>query len=334
MIRRILVPVDGTPFGEYAIPYAVALATRACATIELVHVHVPVLPEPGPAISPFAARAPDYGWIGGQHALDRAAEWLEVRARALHATTGLEVVARTVRGRPGEALCEEIAALRADLVVMATHARGGLKRARLGSIADLVVRHAAAPVLLVHPPDETASPPLQPTFRRILIPLDGSRFSEQILPHARELSRLTGAQPLLLHVVVPFPPASRRGSLRDAETVEEQRRCGTEYLGDIARGLMARTGPVATLTCIDRRTPVAILEVANDPAIDVIALATHGRGGASRLLFGSTSDEVVRHTTKPVLLYRPHAADLLRDVFSVYGEQTATGEAPAEISLR
>lgn len=335
MIRRILVPLDGTAFSEYAIPFAVALARRAPATLELVHVHVPKLHDGAAAVTPFSyENAPDYAVIEDDEEFDGEVAWLEARAHALRAETGLPVVAYTVTGDPGETLCEEVAALSADLVVMATHARGGIERVRLGSIADIVVRHATAPVLLVHPPNGEATPPVDPQFRRMLIPLDGSTFSEQVLIHARDLARVTGAQPWLLHVVSPFPPASRRGSLSEAGAIERQHQTGEEYLASIAHAISPVTGAVLTTTVVDRRPAAAICDAASDPNVDIIAIATHGRGGISRWLLGSTGDEVMRSTHKPVLLFRPRVNDLLRDVFEVYGTRT-DGESTAEgISLR
>ena len=228
MIHRILVPLDGTAFGEYALSYAVPLARRAHAAIALVHVRPDFAPEPDP-------------------------HWLERRAHSLRLTGRVAVLARTIQGSIAEALCEEVAGLKTDLVVMATHARTGLSRARLGSVGDVLVRQAAAPVLLVQPPDETATPPYDPAFKRILIALDGSAFARQILPHAREFARVSGAA-------------------------------------------LAFVRAVAT---------DAIIEAAGAHGADVIAVATHGRGGVSRLLVGSTADALVRSTNIPVLLFRP-----------------------------
>lgn len=321
MIRRIVVPLDGTAFGEYAIPWAVAIARQARATIELVHVHVPHQHDHMSSITPFAyEHAPDYDLVDDDEELDAEMQWLIRRAQELRAETGLPILARTVRGRVGEALCEECAALAADLVVMATHARGGFERVRLGSVGDTIVRQVSAPVLLIRPPDAEATPPTKPAFRRILVPLDGSAFSEQVLPHVRELARSTGAQPWLLHVVSPNLGASRRGSRNEEGTIEKRFRAGESYLEGVAAALGETTEPVLTTTLVDRLPAAAIKEAASDAQVDMIAIATHGRGGISRLLLGSTGDEVVRNAGKPVLLYRPRVSDELRDVFDVYGE--------------
>jgi len=312
MIRRILVPLDGTAFSESAIPWAVAIARHADATLELVHVHVPKLHDVPAAVTPYAYQhAPDYSVIADDEAFDAEASWLEERASKLRDSTGLPVAASTVVGHPAETLCEEVAALGVDLVVMATHARAGFERYRFPAVAELLVRHAAAPVLLIPPAEGTGTERLPVRFRRMLIPLDGSAFSEQILPAARTLSLLTGAQPWLLHVVRPYSPPTRNDD--NGYPLN-----GDDYLATIAHSLTPVTGTATTTTMVDQRPADAICEAACDPDVDLIAMATHGRGGLSRVVLGSTGDEVVRNTDKPVLLYRPRVADALRNVFDPY----------------
>jgi len=312
MIRCILVPLDGTPFSESAIPWAVAIARSANAALELVHVHVPKLHDVPAAVTPYAYQhAPDYSVIADDEEFDAEASWLENRAFELRARTGLAVSASTVVGHPAETLCEEVVALGADLVVMATHARAGFERYRFPAVADLLVRHASAPVLLIPPAEGTDTERLPVQFRRMLVPLDGSAFSEQILPAVRSFGQLTGAQPWLLHVVTPYSPTTRTDD--DGYALN-----GDEYLATIAHSLTPVTGPVTTTTMVDRRPADAICEAASEPEVDLIAMATHGRGGMSRVLLGSTGDEVVRSTSKPVLLFRPRVTDALRDAFDPY----------------
>lgn len=244
MFRRIFVPLDGTPFSEFALPPAAALARRTSAAIDLVHVHVV-----GPQESLMDCAA---SWGCAADGADtRAARWLEGRAVALRREAVVPVNAHSVCGNVVEVLCEEIAALGADLVIMATHARHGLERARLGSVGDAIVRLAAAPVLLVQPAHARS---LQSEVRRILAAHDGSAFSRQIVPHARALACATGAGLSL------FRASDAREILARAEQLDA----------------------------------------------DVIALATHGHGGVTRMLLGSMADEIVGSTTRAVLLVRPH----------------------------
>lgn len=265
MLRRIFVPLDGSSFSELALPTAAALARRTGATIDLVHVHV-VGPHESLvdcAVSWECSAEADLvaDDVGG------GAQWLEQRAEALRMEAVVPVHTHAACGAVVEVLCEEIAGLRADLVIMATHARRGLERARLGSVADVIVRLAAAPVLLVQAGLARAGQ--QPLVQRILVVHDGSPFSQQIVPHARALACGTGARLILL----------RARSAQD------------------------------------------ILNRADRLEADVIALATHGRGGLTRLLLGSTADEIVRSTTRPVLLVRPRRGGRPLDAYARVGTE-------------
>ncbi|HEY0606257.1 MAG TPA: universal stress protein, partial [Herpetosiphonaceae bacterium] len=193
MIRSILVPLDGSAFGEAALPTAQALAEHMGATLHLAHVHVPLFS----------------GYVDGVAILD---EELDAADRAqehayLHAvaqrlvTAGTPAPSRTILDGPVAATLTAYAtAINADLVVMTTHGRGGFARFWLGSVADSFVRHSHVPVLLLHPSGSPAAPqPIAPhPLRKICITLDGSPLAEQILAPALALGAGNAAEYTLL----------------------------------------------------------------------------------------------------------------------------------------
>lgn len=308
MYDRIAVPIDGTPFGNYALRFAAAIANRTGASLRLIHVHVPRHVEHGLfGVATFRHRV----MTGADPETDRRvfeAERLslEEKAREVALETGLEVSSHIISGRVGDALDHETEAWDADLIVMATHARVGLERIRYGSIADQVVRHAKMPVLLVRPPDTTLSRPVSTSFRHILVTLDGSHFSEQALPAAAAMASLFDAKLTLVHV--ESPPGDRLfvGDL-SAETAMMQQYGSAcrRYLEDVVtRGGEILEG-VNLEPIVGRFPTVALLEAVVRLEADLICMATHGRGGLSRALVGSTANEILSNTWMPVLLHRP-----------------------------
>ncbi len=322
MYQRIIVPLDTSRFSTHAIRYAVAIADRTQGTIELVRVHIP---EPTVADAEGLYQFTPYQFEGVAN-LERALEHeqtrqdaldLAERAQALAGQTGHTVTSRLLHGRIATALEEEAESFHADIFVMASHTRSGLDRIRFGSVGDALVRQATVPVLLVHPDqdvDPTMSPP---AFRRVLAPLDGSPFSDQILVPAVDLARAFGAELWLLHVE---PPPS------DAEPDRDGRLAGVQALEAAARRCAAEFDPPHLEVVTGEHPASGILAAAQRVGADAIAMATHGRSGLSRWIAGSTADEVLRRTRMPVLLHRPapHEAPIRgRSAIATYGHPHA-----------
>jgi nucleotide-binding universal stress UspA family protein len=301
MYRSILVPLDRSPFGEYALPFACAIARRCAATLQLVHVHTPAV-----SLSMDSERVID-------PALDaqcRAREWAYLNDLAQHLAAAWEisVTAKLIEGVPvANALHDHAIAISADLVVMTTHGYGLLSRTWLGSVADSFVRHASMPVLLVRPGAGEPSQAVEPVFQHVLIPLDGSALAEQILPFATALGDPLVTSFTLLQVVAPVvlgyaPYASAVGL--DERILDETQAEARAYLEQIAGHLRAQGAQVRTVVVVGEPV-LAILDYASDHRADLIALETQGRSGLARLLLGSVADKVVRGAGTPVLLHRP-----------------------------
>lgn len=193
MYRCILVPVDGTAFGEHALPYAVTVARRLGATLHLVHVHVPMVPPAG-----VEALALPGGW--DEIVKDHEREYMEGLAERL-VSRGVRVHEHVLDGPVAETMEEYAAECGAGLVVMSTHAHAGLRRLWHHGVADHLVRHVHVPSLLVRPEDEDTPPDLtvEPAFEHILVPLEeDDEHAAHVLAHAAALGRSFGARYTLL----------------------------------------------------------------------------------------------------------------------------------------
>jgi len=140
--------------------------------------------------------------------------------------------------------------------------------------------------------------------KRVLVALDGSTSSEAMLRFVLEIAAPLDMTVLLLRVVEPLTPGMApdvyMGPLED---VEGRRRDAEEYLAPIAAALRARG--VDTAWTVRRGRPEdEILAAAEESAVDMIAMATHGRTGVGRLLFGSVAEAVLRRAAVPVFLMR------------------------------
>jgi nucleotide-binding universal stress UspA family protein len=315
-----MVPLDGTRFAEAALPMAIHLARRDGVPVQLVTVWEPVLPLYDAA-----------GWLE-QWEREKHAErhrYLAEMAKRVAQASGQPVSVQYQRGRPGEVLPPLAGLNGLDLVVMATHARGPIARATLGSVADEMVRKGSAPVLLVRPEaaeheHEVEVASANPV-RRILVPLDGSELAERALQE----SVLTGNgdvdEVTILRVLdFPLTPSERATTRIDGRIVRAEKAAAEEYLARVASQLSSWNARVIA-RALEAASPwTGIVDYASTNRIDLIAMTTHGRGGAARLLLGSIANRVVRTSGVPVLLFHPEkAASPWHDIERLAGQVTA-----------
>lgn len=307
MYNAILVPLDGSPVGEQALPLACRIAQQAGATLHLVHVHTlgDIVSIEGMPVIDDQLRS-----LGRDH--ERT--YLERMRTRLTLNSPLTIVCANpdCDETVAHTLTQYSAAHRNDLVVMTTHGRSGAARFWLGSVADVLLRTSTIPLLLVDAHDgEPAALPAAGS--QILIPLDGSVLAEQVVEPALALGDPMGAAYLLVQVVQPtmfYGPVPYAEPVDlDYEGTQRRHAEAQRYLDSVAQRLQAAGARVTTLALIAEHPAQAILDVAQQQAPALIALATHGRSGLRRAFLGSIADKVVRGATIPVLVYRPPEHD-------------------------
>lgn len=290
MTKELLVPLDGSPLADAAVPHAIALAQRLGARVRLLHAHDP----------------------GADSAVARCTRvWLEHRASAA-TTPGVPVVADFRTGRPDETIMACAEERQARLIVFTTHGSRGWAPRWLGSVAQGVMHGAPCPVLALS--EAAAARP--PGARRILVLLDGSEASARVIPDAVELARALDADVELFQVVAPpwlgeviFGPA---GAERDRFGIDAAAAEAKRRLDRVATELR-QSGLVVSTTVSIHLNPVrAILQRIDESDADMIAAATFSRG-AGRLVFGSIADTVMRTGGRPTLI-RPATSSIPKEL--------------------
>jgi nucleotide-binding universal stress UspA family protein len=297
-LKSILVPLDGSPLAEQAIPLAQAIAERSGGKLRLVLVHDQVLMEPGP----------DHTRI--ELAMQKAdREYLKSVTARLRERLGRSVSSAVLKGLPVvQTLATHIRELGVDLVVMTSHGRGGLRRAWFGSVADQLIRTAEAPILIVRPSEADATQTfISPS--EIMVPLDGSPLAEAVLEPVAALARLWDAEISLVQVVRPIiltsdPPLPFPTGYSDEET-EIRREVAQDYVRDIAERLRESGVKASGVAVIGASVARTLLDLADPDRVSIVAVATHGLGGLRRLVLGSVADKLVRGADVPVLVVRP-----------------------------
>jgi len=280
--HRLLVPLDGSPASEAALPVAAAIARRTGASVLLVHIREEIDAAVKLAESYPSTLRDD----------PRLADVPELRADALD-------------GPVQETLLAHADTVHADLIVMTSRGRGGITRALFGSVTDAIVRRAEVPVLVVRPEAGAAPAPGEPPFRRILLPQDGSEFAESIVPYVVALAGTEDVHYLVLRVRPALLPDGR---IEPGPMLPSPSHTAWDaHLASIAARVAGR-GVLVSERSVTHAVPAdVIVEMAATESVDLIALTTRGAGGADRMIFGSVADEVVRRAPCSTLVLRPPA---------------------------
>ena len=299
-ITRILSPLDFSETSAHAVELATHVAGWYESRITALHVATPlVTPYPGlPAVDPHTD--PLLGEPGRRRMCEDMLEaFREARA------AGTRVNAMVNVGQPAREILECAATLPADLIVMGTHGHSGFEHLLLGSVTEKVLRKATCPVLTVPPRAGDASPP----FKHVLCAVDFSPSSLRGLDFAFSMAEEADAAITIVHVLEwpweePPAPAFDTLPIEQAFSLAAYRR---ERECDAERRLATLVPEGAANWCtpgtkVRHGKPyVQILDVAAEEHADLIVIGVHGRSAMDVALFGSTTAQIVRRATCPVL---------------------------------
>jgi nucleotide-binding universal stress UspA family protein len=299
MYNVIMVPTDGSGFDREAIRVALRLAEKSEAKVRLVRVLAVgslfgmAAAAEGTAIAAEVVRSER----------DRALSELYALAAECRTTANADITVDLLAGPVADVLEDYAKHHEVDLIVISTHGRSGISRMSLGSVTDSLIRHTSIPVLVVKPPTSYLNPRAGDEFKRVVVPLDGSTLAEQILPRVTQLASLDEAEITLLHILTTqsYP---ENGADPDA-TWWDKKSPAQEYLFRIAKKLRRSGALVRTDIVVSENVADAIGEFAARDSADLIAIATHGRGGVARMLRGSVADAVMHSGKASMLVFKP-----------------------------
>ena len=297
MLKRILIPLDGSNLAEMVMPGALYLAEQLQATLILFHVVEKAAPNA----------------VHGQHHLQDVAEakaYLN-RFASRFTSTGVSIsqnvhevqeagVAQTIRDHSDE--------LQADLIVLCAHGNGGLRDMIFGSIAQQVIRQGTVPVLFIRP--DTVKESGEQPIRQILLPLDGSKSHESAIPVAVFLAAKCEAKIRLLTVI----PTAETLPVREAITGRVSPRMTSialdisvqqakEYLQKVSQDISAQGVPVSGVI-LRGDVLTKLIEAITVEGSDLVIMATHGHTAIDAHWEGSLTPGFLPKTPVPVILVR------------------------------
>jgi nucleotide-binding universal stress UspA family protein len=315
MFKRILVPLDGSDRAEQAIPVAARIARASGGTVILVQ--ATASPVDSRAEKKLLAEAYSENVIEEVKAL--AINYLD-NARRMAELVGVQTETRVVFGDVASSILAAVETLEVDLIVMCSHGYSGFKHWALGSIAHKIVAHSPVPVLALR----DGGPTLATRSVSVLVALDGSPLAESVLAPVVQLAiALAPSMHITLHLVrVVDLPATYGYSKFAANAFVDQLREDAKgeaeaYLAAVAQRLVddedaARDLTVMTSIAINPDIAEALVQMTEQVLhaggrFDLVAMATHGRGGLQRWVMGSVTERVLHATRLPMLVV--HSAE-------------------------
>jgi nucleotide-binding universal stress UspA family protein len=301
MYKVIMAPTEGLDTERHAISVATRLAQRFDAELRLVRVQTApiVLDTPG---NPVNLAAVQEALRDTRLARRRKLEALGAECRALGE---IRVITALEDGAVTSTLGDYARRFNVDLIVMSSHARGGVSRIALGSVADYLIRQADIPVLIVKRRVTQLGGSPGETFNRIVVPLDGSASAKQILPQVAALASRLNATVSLLHVLTPVTYSQKQIMQSGLPWWDTDIAIADEYLTRAGSYLSEVGVPVSKDVVLSENVPSAILDYASRSRADLIAIASSGAGGIGRFVFGSVADEVTRKSQTSILVFHP-----------------------------
>ncbi len=320
MHKVIMAPTEGAESEIVAISVAAKLAQRFDADLHLVAAEAPPLGIETVPRPPVLA-------ITEQTLMDeRLARLrkLEALGNEYAALDNIRVTTALEDGPVTRTLAEYATKHNVDLIVMSSHSRGGLKRITLGSVTDYLIRNTNIPVLVVRPRTSAIGATPEYALSRIVVPLDGSELAEQVLPEVAALASRFGSTVNLIHVLTPVTYSQREIMQPGLPWWDADIAIARTYLDDVASELTGQGLTVSKDVVLSDHIATAIRDYAVRARADVIALATRGKGGVSRLVFGGVADEITR--TSPTSLLVVHPKQPVADDASGQSESRALAE--------
>ncbi len=277
MYKKIVVPLDGSPLAEVALPYAEEVAGKMDSEIILLTVVASEEAEEYRSHYHYLGKMEDIT----QRQVDK---YLNVQGN-----DGITVGTATRVGNPAEGILDYVNNGALNLIVMATHGHSGISRWAVGSVADKVVRGTSRqPLLLIRAKGAHPDVRAKRILKKALVPLDGSAESEAVIPFIGELAFSLEMELTLLRVI---PKTNSLLSI-----TEEYLQNWTKQLEekDITVKYEVRVGSPAD----------CIIDLADELASDMVAMSTRGQNAINLWPLGSVAQKVLLGGNTPLLLIR------------------------------
>jgi nucleotide-binding universal stress UspA family protein len=297
MFNNILVPLDGSLIAECALSHAIAIASAFDAKLILLR----VLDK-----NQAGEKAQLFDLVNWQINKAGAKQYLEKTGARLTGS-GLQIQPAVLEGLVAESITEFAQRQGMKLIVLSSHGRSGLSQWGISSVTQKIIFSAPTSVLIIRAHQPATRELIEQQYKRIMVPLDGSRRAENVLPMVTHLARKYQSRIHMVHVV-KTPEMARQMPLarEDVELseriVSRNREEAIRYL-DLVRQHSPLDGiDIQTHLLTSDNAAAALHELVDKESIDMVVLSAHGYSGYNQWPYGSMVNNFVLYSKVPLLV--------------------------------
>ena len=297
MLDPILVPLDGSLLAECVLPHARAIAQAFNSRVMLLR---------GLDRNQAAEKAQLFDLLNWQINKTGAKLYLEKASTRLQ-KSGLRVEATVLEGLVAESITDFAQSQGMKLIILSSHGRCGLSQWGISSVTQKIIFSAPTSLLIIRAHQPTASDLDEHLYTRIMVPLDGSRRAENVLPMVTALARFHHSRIHLVHVVRAPEMARQMPLVREDvdlsnRVIARNREEAVRYLDQVRQHSSLEGIDVETHLLSGDSAASALHEFADQERIDLVALSAHGYSGNNRWPYGSMVDNFILYSKVPLII--------------------------------
>ncbi len=316
MLEHILLPLDGSTLAESVLPHAIALTAAFKSKLTLLRV---VYAEPQNnqrgIVNP----------IDWQIRKSEAEAYLQsVQSRLSDIEIDSDI--RILEGKPADQIVEFANNEKVDLVLLTSHGKSGPSAWNINSTVQKVLLRTFSPVMLIRAYMQKTTELQGLSYERLLIPLDGSKRAECILPMAKAICKAHGSKVFLIHIIEE-PKLPRQTPLSEdvITLVDTLRMVNTEEAEKYLKGVEQQFEDIQVESIIEssEKPTVTMHDIVDRENIDLVLMSAHGYSGENRWPYGKFALNFIVYGTTPLFIVQDLSRDELeKSIAEKYAEQT------------
>jgi len=316
MFEHILLPLDGSALAERVIPHAAALAKAFDSRLTLLRVvHRKKKGNQQGMINP----------IDWQMRKSEAEAYLKAVQEHL-ADIELDGDVQIMEGNPAQQIIEHARHEKVDLIIISSHGSSGLSQWNINSVVQKVLLKAFMPVMIIRSYQKAHEEFEGLRYKRLLLPLDGSRRAECVLPLAKSISAAHESKIFLTHIVEePKLPKQTPLSDDDRNMVSRLSEINTDesekYLNSLADQF--KDQDVEMIIESSNKPTIALHNIVDREKINLVLLSAHGYSGENRWPYGNIALNFIVYGTTPLLIIQDLSQDEIeKSLAEKYAQQS------------